>query len=220
MGDCLVTSYEYSVWTAGVLLSTRDKLFLSRKCRLGPVEEGPTVSVSQKKSVSLRNLCSGSPACLFPACICLGKLINRSRSERDTWTSYTIEFIAVTPSIFLSTILYPCAAQHKCIYFSQKCRTRTVQAQTDVFQCSRQISRGRYTSVSATCGYKHRAALQTINPHAAVVPEILGSLELAALNGCVFDYIIILIAVVSPPTCSRINMSKLPLHLSFLYVCL
>lgn len=86
----------------------------------GLLEEGPAVSVSEKKSVSLWKLCSGSPAFLLPAWICLATLMHRSRSERDTWTSYNIEFIAVTSGIFPSTIVYACAAQHKCIYLSHK----------------------------------------------------------------------------------------------------
>lgn len=205
-----------------ILGGLQGSFFRYATSRHGPARRGTNWGThSQKKSVSLRNLCSGSLAFLLPAWICLATLMHRSRSERDTWTSYTIEFIAVTSSIFFSTILYPCAAQHKCIYLSQKCRTWTVQAQTDVFQCSRRLSRGRYTSLSAACGYKHRAALQKINPDVAVVPGILAPLELAALKWCVFHYIIILIAVMSSPTCSHINMSKQPLHPPFiLSVCL
>lgn len=77
----------------------------------------------------------------------------------------------------------------KCIYLSQKCRTWTVQAQTDVFQCSSRLSRGRYTSACAECSYKHRA-LQKTHPHAAVVPELLAPPEPTALKGC--DLIILL----------------------------
>lgn len=84
--------------------------------------------------------------------------------ERDIWTRYTIGFIAVTSSILASTILYCCAARQGCIYLSQKCATWAVLTQTDVFRCSSRLSRGRYTSVSAACGYKHRPALQVINP--------------------------------------------------------